>query len=248
MHIQPHQVHVWRNTFSDDQYDEMRIIHLLDEIEQERAKRFRFDIHRMRYVSTHYWLRNILSYYLQCEAKDIHFIKSSHGKPHIRFPITSLQFNLSHSENESICAIHSCHPLGIDIQQIKPTFNKILAQRYLTAQEYKILMACDNNIMNNAFYFFWAAKEAVIKAEGAGLLMQLKSFSIQLHESKQKVMGQDRVWQLISAEEPQGFKTALACAESVTEIIHYELQDHHAVIKKVESLTKHYNNGQAPEI
>ena len=63
-----------------------------------------------------------------------------------------------------ICAIHPSLAVGIDIERIKLMTDLTLAKRYFTDTEYQALLQIDESLQTDAFYFLWAAKEAIIKA------------------------------------------------------------------------------------
>ena len=232
MRIEPHQVHVWHATFLPKQPSQIDETQILDDTEMARAHRFRFEIHKNRYLHAHVLLRKILSCYLDCDAKSIRFINDIHGKPMIASPKSSLQFNLSHSENEFICALHSHQPVGIDIEIIKPNIELTLAQRYFTDTEYQALLHCDDNEKASAFCFLWTAKEAIIKATGLALITSLKQFSINLNQKTQLVAFNNTTWLLTELKNSNDFKTTLACDKSVTEIVHCGFDHDVPLIKK----------------
>lgn len=86
-----------------------------------------------------------------------------------------LKFNISHSGNTVICAVTDTNEVGIDLEIInKSTFNEF--KIHMTDKEWELLNS--SNDPNDTFYHFWTQKEAVIKANGAGLSLSLKSFEI----------------------------------------------------------------------
>lgn len=236
MRIEPHQVHVWHATFLPEQPSQLNETQILDDAEIARAHRFRFAVHKNRYLHAHVLLRKILSCYLDCNPKSICFIKDTHGKPLIAFPNNSLQFNLSHSENEFICALHSHHPVGIDIEIIKPAVDLTLAQRYFTDTEYQSLLNCDDNEKASAFYFLWTAKEAIIKAAGLALIASLKQFSINLDQKTQLVSFNNTTWLLNELDNLNECKTTLASHKSVTDIVYCGFDQNVPLIKKTHAI------------
>ena len=92
--------------------------------------------------------------------------KTQYGKPY--FADNSFAFNISHSGEYVICVISTDEQqhLGIDIEKIKPIvlddFNSIFSP-----QEKKEIDNYDK------FYTCWTRKEAIVKADGRGLLIPL---------------------------------------------------------------------------
>lgn len=99
---------------------------------------------------------------------------TEHGKPF--FPEhPNLHFSLSHSGPYILCAL-DCHPLGVDIEIIKPRQNK-LPTYALTTEEYSRYLALGGDWA--AFYSIWTQKEAWSKYTGFGL-------GITLHQTSPK--------------------------------------------------------------
>lgn len=238
MHIAPNQVHIWQShrTFSSNETVYNEQINLLDHEEKRRALRFHFPIHRNRFIHVHATLRTILSDYLQCNAKDIRFGKAAHGKPFIETPRTSLAFNLSHTEEEVVCAIHADSPLGIDIETMKKREEESMAARFFAESEYTALMQCKPSQRMAAFYALWVGKEAILKAAGLGLHASLKDVVIQLNKANQFVAFENKVWQLMLRDVLPHYKLALACSQEVTQLVYYTHAEETAVITKIEQL------------
>lgn len=95
------------------------------------------------------------------------------GKPYLKNS-KNLHFNISHSGNMILCAISDKAPIGVDVEKIKP---KILDhfKSYFTVHEWQNITFNDNSIKR--FYDLWTRKEAMIKADGRGLSIELSSFS-----------------------------------------------------------------------
>src|SRR5580698_4752919 len=105
----PQEVHVWQwdlDVYSGDfdQYWEM-----LSTQERERAGKFRFELHRRRFVTGRGELRRLLSRYLGLSPSEVAIGYGSDGKPScaIQPPEWRICFNLSHSENAAALAISS---------------------------------------------------------------------------------------------------------------------------------------------
>jgi 4'-phosphopantetheinyl transferase len=67
--------------------------------ERDRASRFRFALHRQRYIVAHAWLRLLLAERVGVDPPDIEFIVTEYGTPGLAkaFAAARLDFNLTHS-------------------------------------------------------------------------------------------------------------------------------------------------------
>lgn len=98
---------------------------------------------------------------------------TSYNKPY--FKHHNLKFNISHSKNMAICVLSDGADMGIDIEEIAPV-NINDFKQYMTPFEWQEVVNAP--IKEDAFYKYWTKKEAVIKADGRGLSIPLKSFEI----------------------------------------------------------------------
>ncbi|WP_026879515.1 4'-phosphopantetheinyl transferase superfamily protein [Ignatzschineria larvae DSM 13226] len=107
---------------------------------------------------------------------------SAHGKPY--FPTCNISFNLTHTDQFlGLLITRGNHPLGIDIETIKPrrnfagllqkTFSITEIQWILGLTEQPALPLQKNLTLSpeaiERFFLLWSAKEAYLKADGRGL-------------------------------------------------------------------------------
>jgi 4'-phosphopantetheinyl transferase len=138
--------------------------------EQERANRFKFDLHRDRFIMARGNLRMILGEYLNVSPTDINFSYTSRGKPTIS-NYSSLQFNLSHSHELAVYAITANTAIGIDLEYQRPVDDLLqLAERFFNDQEYQMLKTFTPSDQQQIFLQIWTLKEAYLKATGEGLV------------------------------------------------------------------------------
>ncbi len=97
--------------------------------------------------------------------------RTSYGRPYLN---DEIDFNISHSGNQVVCAISNTNSLGIDIEQIRP----------IEYEDFQSFMSKDewSNIQNstdscNTFFEYWTKKESVIKADGRGMSAPLASLT-----------------------------------------------------------------------
>ena len=166
---------------------------LLSSDEKKRADRFKFPIHRKRFIAAHAGTRIILSNYLESSAKELIFNKHDLGKPYLEMAqlehTKTLYFNLSHTEDSAILAV-SCHAeLGIDIEcQQRNTHWQGICQRFFSTLEQKTINTLPQNQQKQAFFDLWTRKEAYMKVLGTGLSLAPDSFSISVHPAKPELL------------------------------------------------------------
>ena len=98
--IAPGEVHLYGGRLDISEAELRQLGATLSEAEHQRASRFRFDLHRNRFIAGRGLLRHILSLYLGNGSGSIEFVLGAHGKPSLgpNRSSTGIEFNLSHSE------------------------------------------------------------------------------------------------------------------------------------------------------
>ena len=175
------EVHVWRVRLNVPDYALRRFRETLSEDELARADRFRFGHLRRRYVAGRGILRAILADYLFIEPQRVPFAYSSHGKPSIADPHCNIEFNVSHSNDLMVAAICREWPIGVDIEKEDPQFHALdIAERFFCKKERDEIGLKNKEEGVRAFFQFWTAKEAVLKATALGLMLELSKLEIGL--------------------------------------------------------------------
>jgi 4'-phosphopantetheinyl transferase len=175
-------VHLWCGSLNRPAPEVAELARTLSNDERDRGDRFRFDSHRQRFLVARGWLRMLLGKYLQIEPQAVELVYSQRGKPALseRFN-SSLQFNLSHSEDLVVYAVTGDRSVGIDIEYIRPLPDAAqLAQRFFTARENALLQALPPTQQNIAFFHCWTRKEAYLKACGDGIANGLDRVEVSL--------------------------------------------------------------------
>lgn len=182
--VHPDVVHVWRASAYQVPQVLDQLLHTLSKDEQDRVTRLQFDSHQHRAIASRGVLRSILGRYLNCDPKVIEFQYGTHGKPRVNVSsLPNLEFNLSHSEDLIICAI-ALQPIGIDVEFFREmTHRDQLIKRYFSVQEQATLNALSAEAQHQAFFYYWTAKEAMLKAVGLGI-SDLKNVEINLDRNR----------------------------------------------------------------
>lgn len=192
--------------------------------ERDRARRYRFEIDRRRYVRARSALRSILADHLGTRPAAIEFAYSSHGKPYIAgFP---LHFNLSHSGDLALIAVSRRREVGVDIEKVRPTGDlAALARRFFSLEECLAIDAAPPVDRVAAFYRCWTRKEAYLKARGDGLSVPLDSFTVPIEDLADATLlrsawGAEEVarWNFCSIPCSPGYTAALAVERGPVEV------------------------------
>jgi 4'-phosphopantetheinyl transferase len=174
-HIQNNQLHIWYIPFNKNLVD----YDILSSDELLRASEYKFNLHKYHFLVYRCALRKILSYYHDLHPKQLIFRYSSHGKPYVPNNPLSIQFNFSHSSGIAVLGITKYHPIGIDIELIKPLEDiKLISNQFLSELEHVSFLILPESERLESFYDIWTKKEAFIKAIGKGLSYQLNKFSV----------------------------------------------------------------------
>jgi len=176
-------VHVWAVRLDDASVDLERGSELLSPDELERAARFRFELHRRRYLVAHIALHEIISRYLPIDPARLSFDHGPNGKPKLARALApgDIEFNLSHSNEMALLAITRGHEVGVDIEHAREKFEfQDIAERFFTAKEVAAMRGLPSTLQRQAFFKCWTSKEAFLKAKGTGLSGALDEVEIAL--------------------------------------------------------------------
>jgi len=169
-------IDIWFCDVDATECDDDEIDSILSPGEKARAKRFAFDHLRRRYRICHAALRKVIATYMDQDPSDLNIETLEHGKPRIS---GGPDFNMSSSGPMLLIGIGEEVDLGVDVESIKEMVDmEQLAGRYFSQIERAELDLLPRSELLSAFFRIWARKEAVTKAVGLGLNMDLTSFSV----------------------------------------------------------------------
>jgi 4'-phosphopantetheinyl transferase len=174
-------VDVWRTALDLPQPRIDEYSALLSRDEAARARRFKVPNKRREYIISRGLLRRILGHALRSDPAMLEFRYGEHDKPYLVRPPgnVNVNFNISHSHEQTLIAVTLDHALGIDIEHVRPDVQfRQLARRFFSAQEARALEACSEAALPRAFYACWTRKEAFVKALGDGISFGLQEFSV----------------------------------------------------------------------
>ena len=180
---------------------------LLDPGEQERAQLFRRPGDRDRYRLGRAALRQVLGAWLDRDPAALRFCYGPHGKPRLDGVLDAApHFNLAHSGDLILLALHPSRPVGVDVELLRPALDwRPIARRILPAAAVARLETLPPEQGCAAFLDDWCRLEARLKASGEGLAG--------LEPLRREFVPQPGGMALWDVEVPQGYGAAVALAE-----------------------------------
>jgi 4'-phosphopantetheinyl transferase len=206
---------------------------LLDPDERDRLERFRQLDDRRRFLAGHAGLRILLGAALGAHPQALRFTRGSHGKPALarRGDERTIEFNVAHSGRVALVALADDTPLGVDVEEIRPLPDRdAIATQFFHRSEAAALAALSDAEKDLAFFRTWTRKEAVTKALGRGLSLDLNAFCVS------RLPGQDLEvrfdvarhpaaprWTLVDLDPEPGHVGALAIAQRPVSLVYRTL-------------------------
>lgn len=215
--LNANEVHVWRIDITASAHAALHNQRAtLSPDELVRAARFRFKPNRLAYEAAHIQLRLILARYTGTSAAALIFDPGPQGKPAVHGQ-HALQFSLSHSGEWALLAVCNEQPVGVDIEHMRALSDRVdVAELVFTATE-RVLAQDDAD-----FFRLWTAKEAYVKAIGAGLSHNLQQVHVTAttHDSGTVLDEASQArWQIRWLRPAPGYVGALATPWSNTRLV-----------------------------
>lgn len=186
-------VHVWAFSLEGTSSVVEACRQVLTAEERQRADRFVFDHDRRHHIIAHGVLRHVLSRYCGDSPDSLRFATTGSGKPSIRgralgqtaaasAPASSLQFNLTHSDDRALLGVSAGRELGVDLERVRSNVETVdISRHYFFGAEREAIESAVSVMRDMTFFRYWVAKEAVLKAQGVGLGFPLDRFCIHFH-------------------------------------------------------------------
>jgi len=95
-----------------------------------------------------------------------------YGRPYLD---KVMDFNISHAGSHIVCAFADKGKIGIDIELVKPMSIEVFKDIFHEEEWNHIMTSADRY---HTFYYYWTAKESIVKAEGGGLNIPLKKILV----------------------------------------------------------------------
>ena len=165
---------------------DQNLISKLSQEEQQKTLKYKFSYDKNLYLMRHLLLKQILLEYN--EYSNLYYNNS--GKAILSN--SNLKFSISKSKEYFITAISKQYQVGIDIERIIyiKDYKKIMSL-FLHQEEVNIINLFPKQEHLKLFYRFWTAKEAIIKAVGIGMNIDLKSIILKLNGNDDMYMRSD---------------------------------------------------------
>jgi 4'-phosphopantetheinyl transferase len=173
------EIQVWALMLQGSPESRRHCESLLSATEIERASRFHHEQHREAFIFAHGLMRFVLGAYCKEDPSALRFAAGEFGKPLLENCSAGISFNLSHSHGRALLAVSAGREVGADIEQENPrTGSLAIASSYFCRSELDAIRYAPPEQQTATFFRYWAAKEAVLKAQGAGLHAPLDSFEV----------------------------------------------------------------------
>ncbi|CAB3732955.1 4'-phosphopantetheinyl transferase family protein [Paraburkholderia rhynchosiae] len=177
-HAGPPDVSLWRVDFSFDASLDAAAFTSLSDDERDRARHFHRHEDALRFATTRVALRDELARRLGVESHAIRFTLDANRRPRLA-DFYPLDFNVSHAGAHGLIAMSPVRRVGVDIEQHSDKFDwRSIATLTLDPGEAAWIERLDASEQTNAFYDAWTAKEALVKATGAGITRGLHHLAV----------------------------------------------------------------------
>ena len=151
------------------------LLSLLDQYEQERFERYKFDHSKWTFATARWLLKQNLSSHLKQSPADIKLSYNANGKPFVEQ--SSVYFSLSHTEKSVVLAISDTE-VGVDVELMDrrgAPWNR--PEAFLNSHLAPVLNAIhDEEQKKRCFCRYWTAMEARVKVKGASLFTIKEAF------------------------------------------------------------------------
>ena len=160
---------------------EAEAITWLSDAEQSRWKRFLHPSPAGRYALCRAALRAILCHGLDCGNDELVIAQDELGKPFALLGGKSVRvsFNVSHSGEHGLIALTRQGRVGVDVEELNtPGGLELLIDSVLSPGERACVSSGNQTERTRDFLRLWTIKEALIKALGMGLSLDMSAFEV----------------------------------------------------------------------
>ncbi len=209
LELDGNQIDLWRIDLDKERHNTQKLLSYLSDSELDKAGRIPEGINKDRFIVSRGILRQLLSSYLHYDPSAIPLGSNKHGKPEIARDklSTPVEFNTSHSGNLILIAVTRNTEVGVDIESLREVkrLDKII-DRYYTQAERSFVSSCASEKKNDAFFYIWTSKEAVIKARGLGVSSRLRDFDVLDHLDPESLQDPEAVNNYVSSSNNKEWK------------------------------------------
>ncbi len=187
------------------------------------SQRLRQQLSRQEFTVARGALRILLGKLLGCGPLAVTLETGDNGKPWVLGP----HFNVAHSHGQVLIAICHATPVGVDLEYQDPAVDTFeIASVHFSAAEVSAIAAANPGPRRTAeFYRCWTQKEALLKAQGAGLTLALDSFSVATCTGAEApVMVADTPLFVRSLNAVPGYAAALAAGAPALPVVMHDFE------------------------
>jgi 4'-phosphopantetheinyl transferase len=146
--------------------------------EQGRARRFAHDRDRHSFVAAHGGLRLLLAAMRDASPASVEFSADPFGKPRL-VRSGGVEFNMSHSGGIVLIGFARDMAVGVDVEARRPMSDRSqIVRRYFHPGEVADFADVPDDQAEDAFFRCWSRKEAVVKALGLGMSLDLHRYRV----------------------------------------------------------------------
>lgn len=167
----PEQVCLWSVWLDQLSPANPALFEWLSPDERNRAGRFAFQRDRDRFIAGRGFLRWVLAESLHLDPAGVAFVYGPAGKPSLAGRgAGAVQFNLSHSEGLTVCAISRGVEVGVDVERVRdvPEARQIL-ETHFPISCCVAWRELPEEKQAEGFLRHWVRREAEVKRSGHGL-------------------------------------------------------------------------------
>jgi 4'-phosphopantetheinyl transferase len=233
LHLADGEAQVWCASLERPAQVVARFSALLSADEKARADRFYFERDRTHFIIGRGLLRTMLGSYLGMEPARVEFDYGLYGKPALKLPGQTLQFNLAHSKDLAVYAFCRGFQVGIDLEHMREMPNQdAFAEQIFSSSESALIRSLAGEQKQNAFFTVWTCKEAVLKTSGDGLTKPLDQTEIVLAGESARLASIDgdrekaACWRLETFQPAPGYQAALAFERHDCKIVFRQVEDY----------------------
>ena len=195
----------------------------LSDAELARRGRFVDAAARRRHTLCRAALRATLCQRLECGNQELAIVPGEFGKPFalVRGAPAEIGFNVSHSGSHGLIAFSREGRLGVDVEELAAPRNlELLIDSALTPGEKADVLSMSPTEQTRGFLRLWTIKEALLKALGVGLSLDVSSLEVPAGMRRGDISGVFRfpdspatAWRVADLGN-EDFAAALACEMS----------------------------------
>jgi len=175
--LQEKTVHVW--VLNDSLIDQActALAQTLSPDERQRARAYKLEKDRVRFIARRSVLRSLIGRYLNCRGESLRFRIEPFGKLVLQQPDARLAFNVSQTDGTALLAFAwDCH-VGVDVERLISGMDVTGIGREVFSSIEEAALDAARPDSAATFFSTWVRKESLLKALGTGLSGEPRSYT-----------------------------------------------------------------------